>query len=48
MTKHHRYMYEPMEGNTGIAIFMPTSKCLLTAAGSHFLPAFDGSFSIVK
>ena len=41
-------MYAPMEGNTGIAIFMPTSKCSLPVAGSRFLPAFDHSSSIVK
>ena len=29
-------VYEPMEGNTGIVIFMPTSKCLLAVAASHF------------
>ena len=41
-------MYEPMEDNTGIAMFMPTSKCSLPVAGSRFLPAFDRSSSIVK
>ena len=41
-------MYAPMAGNTGIAIFMPTSKCLLPVAGSRFPPAFDRSSSIVK
>ena len=41
-------MYEPMEINTGIAFFMPTSKCYLPVAGSRFLPAFDRSSSVVK
>ena len=41
-------MYAPIEGNTGIAIFMPTSKCSLSVAGSRFLPAFDGSSSVVN
>ena len=48
MTKHHCYIYEPMEGNTVIVIFMPTNKYSLAAAGSRFLPAFDGSFNVVK
>ena len=41
-------MYEPIVGNTGITIFMPTSKCSLPVAGSRFLPAFDCSSSVVK
>ena len=41
-------VYEPLDGNIGIAIFMPTSKCSLLVAGSRFLPAFDHSFSVVK
>ena len=42
------YVWVHAGGNTGIAIFMPTSKCSLATAGSRFLPAFDGSFSVVK
>ena len=41
-------VYEPMEDNTGIAIFMPTSNCLLPFTGCHFFLAFDRSPSIVK
>ena len=41
-------VYEPLDGNTGIAIFMPTSKCSLRVAHSHFLPAFDRSSSVIK
>ena len=41
-------MYEPIEGNTGITIFMPTSKCSLPVAGSRFPPTFDRSSSVVK
>ena len=41
-------VYEPLDGNTGIRIFRPTSKCLLPVTASHFLPAFDHSSSIVK
>ena len=41
-------MHAPMEGNTGIAIFMPTSKCSLPIAGSRFLLTFDCSSSVVK
>ena len=41
-------VYEPLNGNTGVAIFMPTSKCSLPVAGSRFLPAFDHSSSVVK
>ena len=41
-------MYAPIEGNTGIAIFMPTSKCSLPVAGFRFLPAFDRLSSLVK
>ena len=41
-------VYEPWDGNTGIAIFMRTSKCLLPVAGSRFPPAFNRSSSIVE
>ena len=41
-------MYELMEDNTGIAIFMPNSKCSLPVAGCRFLPAFDRSSNVNK
>ena len=44
----HDLVYDLTEGNTGITIFMPNSKCWLVAVGSLFLPAFVHLFSIVK
>ena len=41
-------VYEPLDGNTGIAIFMPTSICSLPVAGSCCLPTFNRSSSVVK
>ena len=41
-------VYEPIENNSGIAIFMTTSKWLLPVAGFCLFPAFDHSSSIVK
>ena len=34
-------VYELLDGNTGIAIFMPTSKSSLPVTCSSFLPVFD-------
>ena len=36
-------VYEPLDSNTRIVIFMPTSKCSMPVAGSRFLLAFDRS-----
>ena len=41
-------VYKLIDSNTGIAIFMPTSKCLLAVAGFLFFPAFDHLFSVIK
>ena len=49
MTKCHGQCMSTWRITLGsFMILMPTSKCSLAAAGSHFLPTFDCSFSFVK